>query len=495
MATIKEITTLCKAGQLKEALQQAQADLEATPDNVWAQRALAWALYYTMKADAEQHRRSDFLTHLKELTQLNQLSAEADEMIYSSVAWKAAEFVHDTRPEQYTELNDCFDLLQGCHFVSSKGYSFLLKAGIGQEAWERLAEFIEWWDLERLMPEDYQPFRMENGRQVMSLAEQAYIGYAKALLRLRDQEKIAAFIPRLERLMEQHPEMMYPGYFCGKLMLATGADEETALSALLPFVRMKQTEFWAWQLLSDVFSADRTKRLACLLRAVHCKTQESFLGKVRMRLVALYLELNDTARAKFHLDKLVACYMQSGWHLPYEAQSWVNSPWVQSAQADRSDGVDYKCITQAILAEGTNASPAVVTYVDVEHRRAAIIYGREQRTMVRLSDLRLRVQVGSLLNLHWMTTPDSRLSVVAVDELNVENLNGCDYVKRVSGIVTRRSGNPFAFLRGGELQVFVAPPLVQKHQLQDGDRVSAVVAYDYNKSKQQWSWSALSISK
>jgi hypothetical protein len=157
--------------------------------------------------------------------------------------------------------------------------------------------------------------------------------------------------------------------------------------------------------------------------------------------------------------------------------------------------VDYKCITQAILAEGTNASPAVVTYVDVEHRRAAIIYGREQRTMVRLSDLRLRVQVGSLLNLHWMTTPDSRLSVVAVDELNVENLNGCDYVKRVSGIVTRRSGNPFAFLRGGELQVFVAPPLVQKHQLQDGDRVSAVVAYDYNKSKQQWSWSALSISK
>lgn len=95
--------------------------------------------------------------------------------------------------------------------------------------------------------------------------------------------------------------MTYPGYFCGKLMISAGASREDALTAVVPFVR-KKTEFWAWQLLADVFKDEPDNRLACLLRAVHCKAKEEFLGKVRLALALAYIDRNDIARAKYHLD-------------------------------------------------------------------------------------------------------------------------------------------------------------------------------------------------
>ena len=44
MATVKEITTMCKAGQVQEAYELAKADLELYPTNPWVHREMAWAL-------------------------------------------------------------------------------------------------------------------------------------------------------------------------------------------------------------------------------------------------------------------------------------------------------------------------------------------------------------------------------------------------------------------------------------------------------------------
>ena len=74
----------------------------------------------------------------------------------------------------------------------------------------------------------------------MSLAEQAYIAYSKALLKRNDREKIENFVPKIEKLMEDYPDMMYPGYFCGKLKLAMGVERESALDIIMPFVRKKK---------------------------------------------------------------------------------------------------------------------------------------------------------------------------------------------------------------------------------------------------------------
>ena len=45
MATIKDIITMCKSGQVEQAYATAKANLEAMPTNPWVQRAVGWALY------------------------------------------------------------------------------------------------------------------------------------------------------------------------------------------------------------------------------------------------------------------------------------------------------------------------------------------------------------------------------------------------------------------------------------------------------------------
>ena len=46
----------------------------------------------------------------------------------------------------------------------------------------RYTEFADWWDFKNFRAEDYQKEKLPNGREVMAIAEQAYITYAKHLL-------------------------------------------------------------------------------------------------------------------------------------------------------------------------------------------------------------------------------------------------------------------------------------------------------------------------
>ena len=142
-----------------------------------------------------------------------------------------------------------------------------------------MADFFDWWNLDNLTPEDYTPYINQKGQKIMTLAERAFIANSKALLRLNDLGRIEEFLPKLDNLINTHQEMMYPGYFYGKLLLALGSNSDEALKVIIPFARKKITEFWVWQLLSDVFTNDEDKQLACLLRAVHCRTQETWLTR------------------------------------------------------------------------------------------------------------------------------------------------------------------------------------------------------------------------
>lgn len=485
---------MCRAGEIVKAYELAKADLENDPSNVWAQRGLGWAIYYLMKEDVENRNSQEFFEHLKELTELDLLNVESDSMIFESVLWKLAEHLKYI-PDENTEVIDRFFTLFGkYHFGPSKAYSYLLKSVLGFENWSRLVTFFEWWNMDNLLPEDYQPFQLENGRKIMSLAEQAYIAYSKALLRLGDKQKIQAFLPKMEQIVDDYPEMMYPGYFCGKLMLAMGADKAETVDMVIPFVRKKQSEFWVWQLMGEVYKDEKDIQLACLLCASHCRTQETFLGKVRMRLISLFVSRGDYPRAKFHLDKITRCYVQQGWRLPVEVQHWMKESWVQSTVADSSDGLDYKKYINAILSHGANESVAIVTYVDHIRKRVLMVYGKEQRTSVRYVDLKVPAKVGLLVNLKWTQDSDN-INVVGAEIVDSSALKGISYIRLLEGKVERHSRNSFAFVKKDNISCYIRPEEVQRHQLEDGDSVSVLAVWDFNKKKAMWNWSCVTLNK
>lgn len=492
MATIKEIIAKCKAGKIAEAYKIALQDWQNAPENVWAQREVGWALYYFIKEDVEQKRTDSFYEHLENLGELTLLDLNSDKLIYENLLWKVAEYAKGIQTEDFSTMSTLFSKIRDYHFSPSRPYSLLLQYFIKFEGWDQLADFIDWWDINNLMPDDYEQFQMENDKKVMSLAERVYIANSKALLKLGDQERIAAFIPKIEALMDAHPEMLYPGYFCGKLLIAQGAVKEEELKKVVPFVRKKINEFWAWQLMSDIFRDEPDKQLACLLRAVHCKTQESFLGKIRIRLAEIYIQRQDHPRAKYNIDKVSVCYLKQGWKLPGQLQQWSWQNWLQTTPPDASDPFDYKPITEEILFTELAECLAMVTYVDVQTKHAALVYGLKQRKMAKYGHWALKPKEGMVLKLKY--TPDG-------DSLNIiraERAQGpfnLPYVKIVNGTVDKREGNPFAFLRTGKDDIFLSPAIVSKYNLTGNETVTVAAVYDFNKKKNEWNWACISIKQ
>ena len=353
MASLSEVLALCKKGQTQKAYDLSKADMEH--QFPWAQRIMGWTLYYMMKEDTDKNDYASLEAHLDEFSTLDQLSVTIDKMIYENVLFKVAGFVKDHVPPKDISspdrLSSLFSKIRGFRFVASKGYSFLLQSFTKCDNWQEMADFIEWWNLDNLTQEDYTPFKTEAGKSIMSIAEQAFIAKSKALLRLNDKARIEEFLPQMRGLMEHHPEMVYPSYFYGKLLLSLGSNTDEALKAIIPFARRKANEFWIWQLLSDVFANDDEKQLACLLRAVNCRTKENFLGKVRIKLAAFYIQRNQYDYAKYQIDKIIQGYHQQGWHIPYEVDCWVHQSWIDTAIPNSKSPIDYMAITKSILSK------------------------------------------------------------------------------------------------------------------------------------------------
>lgn len=490
MATIKEITLKCKAGETAAAYETALQDLNTEPDNIWVQREVGWALYYSIKEDVEKHLEEPLFEHLDKLSELSLLNAHDDAMLFENILWKITEFTKGIQKENFETLTNLFLKMQQFSFLPSRPYTLMLQYIIKFEGWGHMIEFIEWWNINNLLQEDFRQIELENGRKIMSVAERAHISYSKALIRQNDQERIQSFTPKLEALMAAHPDMIYLGYFCGKLLMSQGASREATLEKVLPFIKKKANEFWAWQLMSDIYADDSEKQLACLLRAIHCHTQESFLGKIRIHLADIYIARNDYKRAKHHIDKVYTCYQSQGWNIPAKLQQQTELPWLKTTNADSSDPIAYKSITDELIFSDISEDYAIVTYVDSTSRKAAIIFGLQKRAMIKYGRWGFNPKVGMILKMRH-TTENGVLNIMDVEVS--DRVPDIPYIKEVSGVVEMHDGKSFAFLHCRHEKHFMSPVIVTKYNIHGNETVKAISAYDFNKKKNMWNWSCISI--
>lgn len=492
MATVKDITKMCKEGQIDEAYNLAKADLESRPSDPWTQREVGWALYYLIKSDCERGGYEMLIEHLDELKNLDQLTIQDDSLIFDNVLWKIGDFLKGhvflNDMNVNVKLSTFFAWLRNYDFKPAKGYSHVLQCYLKYEDWGELADFFDWWNLEKLTDDDYTPFVMQDGKKLMTLAERAYIANSKALMKKGNKERIEEFLPKLEDLMNRHPEMMYPGYFYGKMLMALGSDTEEALKVIVPFARKKSSDFWVWQLLGDAYYKEPEKQLACLLRAVHCKTQESFLGQVRIKLANRYIQQNKLGCAKYHIDKVVRCYATEGWRLPRDVDYWIHQPWITNVEADENESLDYMSITNEILFKGSEEAIGVVTYVDANSHKAALIYENKKRLM---QNLRAKVNVGDIVKINYFVEADGAVKVLSCTKASLPN--DLIYAKWERGTVIKRDDKDFAFLKTSSADCFVAPNLVKKYNVVNGETVDGLLVFDYDKKKNSWNWICVRI--
>lgn len=494
----KEIKELRQAGKLEEAYAMAKAELEADLSNIWGKRNLSWVLYSQL--DELASNLDAFIEKINEVKQLDLPASE--EMFFENISIvisKAARVITHEAILDINKIHRLFDSIKGLPLKrNSKWFSVLFNAmHKGMKESNRYIEFADWWDFKNFRPEDFQKEKMPNGKEVMAIAEQAYIAYAKHLLPKQTQhgeiifnrEKAEAFLPVLSQILEDYPQFQYPAYFNAKLLLALG-NKDNMLESLLPFAKKKRNDFWVWEILAEAFSSDPEKVFACYCKALSCKSPDEMLVSLRQKMARLLIERKLYNEARTEIDLLVHARTAHGFKIPAEVTNWQVMDWYRTAVSSKSNFSFYKVYIpiaeallfndvpeESVIVEFVNADKKILNFIASENKFGFLKYDRFFSDVKVGDTLKVRFQGGSNEGMHQLYT------AVKVNDDAFKK----QFMKELQGVVRIPAGKSFGFMD----DVFIHPSLVTKYKLTDGMQFTGKAIKSYNQEKKQWGWKLL----
>ncbi len=491
----KEIKALRQSGKLEEAYEMAKAELEADLTNLWGKRNLSWVLYSQL--DESATNLDTFLLKLKEVKELD--LPESEDMFFDNISIVISKAIRSITSEKDFDVNKIHRLFDEIKEIpikrNSKWHSVLFSAfHKGMKESNRYIEFADWWDFSNFRPEDYVKETLSNGKQVMALVEQGFIAYSKHLLPKQnqlgevnfDKNKVASFLPVISKIVDDYPQMQYPGYFKVKLLLAIG-DNENILETLLPFAKKKRGEFWVWEILAEALSNDPDKVFSCYCKALTCMSPEEMLVGIRQKMARLLIDRQQFNEAKTEIELLVQSRNSNNYKIPFEVEIWMATDWYKSAISSNSNLSFYKTHTaiadailfedikeETVIVEFVNNDKKILNFIASEHKYGFFKYDRFFKTINIGDTLKVRFQNGSSTGLHQVITATQFI------DANFK----AQYLREIKGIIKISEGKSFGFIENA----FIHPSLVQKYNLVNGQEFTGQILKSFNKEKNTWGW-------
>ena len=185
-----------------------------------------------------------------------------------------------------------------------------------KKAFPRFCEFLKWWDPARnLREEDYQGGPKPDGGFFDGTVEAAISAVGKTIAGCEDEgaRRIAADF--VEAHADKYPGQEWFSYYRAACKLAKGEIQEAKVM-LIPIVRAKMGEYWAWQKLASCYERGSEKQVQCLCRAATCPVKDDeFLLGVFVELGRLLLETEHAPAGRQLLEKACAIKSGKGWRI------------------------------------------------------------------------------------------------------------------------------------------------------------------------------------
>jgi hypothetical protein len=508
-----EIKELRKSGKLDEAYKMAKAELDEAmaalkltnaetgkeenfpADLTWPKRNMSWVLYSQLDAVAADF--PNFLLKLEELKQLN--LPESETMFFENlpiVISKAVRNLSKENPVKLNRVHQLFDEIKNIPFIrKSKWFSVMFSAfHKGMKESDRYIEFADWWNFENFLPEDFQKDKLPNGTEVIAIVEQAYIAYAKHLLPKQHQggevefnkEKVLEFLSKLTNIVDNYPQFQYPGYFNAKLLLALG-NNENILELLLPFVKKKQNDFWAWDILSEAFSDDEEKIFNCYCKALTCFSPEEMLVGLRQRMIPKLLKKELYNEAKTEIETTIKVRTKHEYSISNELLSWQNQDWYKNAKAFDSNSNFYKQFAgkaEELLFLDVQEEYAIVDFVNTEKSILNFIVSETKFGFFKYDRFFKNVNIGDVLKVRFQSSDKYRHYKVYTAKISKNDAFKSTFVKEIYGTVRIGIGKSFGFIE----DAFINPYIINKNQFVDGQNIKATAIKTFNKEKGIWGW-------
>jgi tetratricopeptide (TPR) repeat protein len=411
----KRVNELRKAGNLKDALDLARRIIRQDPYDIWNIRAYGWALHDAIKVTSE----SDLATAQKLVAEFNQLDIPEDEELllsrrkyFSGLSDPSFRLVQEARAKsknkQYGEAlrlyrqavkqyPDSKDACEGMAWelwralrdlpkeAPSGDIARLLREYAGLKAVEKPSEihsrmlaaatwvadrfpnyirFVRWWDVANLRYEDRQrQYSQKDGKYYDSLTEKLIKSLHRAGKNHDDPSDFEWISKFFGDRYQEFPEQEWFPYYYGKALVRTG-DLEAARRIVLPIVRAKQTEFWAWDVLADTFT-DSENRIACLGKALLCKVKsDSFRVNVHLELAKTLIAEQAFPEAKREILSAIEIREKEGWKVGEDLQRIQQQEWFPPTTPTGDNRSLYESVAKgadAILTASLPWVDAVIT--------------------------------------------------------------------------------------------------------------------------------------
>ncbi|MDG4945752.1 hypothetical protein NMK71_04940 [Weeksellaceae bacterium KMM 9713] len=501
--SFKEITELRKSGKLEEALTLSNEELAKDPNNIWNKRAASWVYYEYLKKYDKAETYDSFMEYLNKLKDLNLL--EEDKMVFDQCAWKISSLIFDIvrdNPLDSSKLTEVFNIIKDFHFSKpSDSYSLLHKAFVkNHKNWSNYLSFADWWGFENFRSEDFQKEEF-NGKQIMSLAEKAYIAYSKKLLegeamdafgneRKLDLDKIEAFIPELNSIIAKHQDYQYPTYYRTQLLLVLGKKDK-ALKSFLPFVKQKKNDFWVWQLLAEIFKDDKDLQLSCYCKALSLRTNEDFIVSLREDFADLLIELKLFKEAKTEIKQAMATRLKHEWKMSHRLNQWSNEDWYKETQENANNKEFYQknlIKAEQILFQDIPEEIIVVEYVNQDKNILNFIKNKDKTGFFNYSGLNINPTIGNILKVRFDQNSEGDFYRVLTAEI-AENESSEALRSYMGEIRLHEKGFGFAD------DVFFSKNFIDDNKIEHGQIIQGTAILSFNKSKEEWGWKALDLNK
>lgn len=502
--TVPEINQLRKEGHIQEAYTGCKVLLQQYPDDRHVRMSMAWCLKSVSEKAAKEKDVDSFVIYLGELSSLR-LQELGEIAMHNRFGWDIKTLFDALKyePDRLVYAADrLMEVLPSIHFQTHHRYytliadSFLKVKGPQNSLWSGFKSFMDWFGLDNLLPEDYNRIPLQNGKSIPSVAERLHGAFYKSLMAeinagVIDSEKTGQFLERLTHLNEIHPEYQYTLYHKSLLLLALGRKAD-ALESIRPFVKRKQNDFWVWDVLSDT-SDDTEIKLSCLCRALMCRTEAKFLGKVRLKTARLMRELGYDSNAKTELLELSKVYDENGWRTPREALQMMQETWFAETSAPDSNISFYReniGPSEEFLFLDAKEYPILVTHINHEKRICSFITEDKKKGFFSTRALKGRFNDNAVCLVRFDDKPQENCISKVLTCKPVKDIRPYYgiFFRKIEGSIKIRQGNTFGFVD----DIFIDGRHITD-SITNGTSVTGTAVLSFNTKKQQWGWRAVHV--
>lgn len=455
----RTVTNLRKAGNLQEAWNVGFAALEQSPQHAYLKGALFWVCYEFIKQQQEK----------------------IGKRAVSSKNFRPSDFEFE-RIETLLQTIVNFDIPTG-------GFEYkmlLVQFKKNLEWFPTLVHFVLRLQAALFDDDAKKPFQAEKG-EIPSLMLSTARQVASAWLRSReywqlDLNQVLVFINITRQQVSDAKHRVWLDYDQAKCLIVAGQDEQ-ARSLILPILRKKQKEAWAWGALAAIYRReDSDLAMKFFAKGIVSAHDVTFSLKLLNGIIPLLLANQRQAEASMCLNTALAVYQANGWKIKPELEQLSMQQWYDASVDEKQLNLYLNTISRDALDYLHGPMEKVIAIVENIHKSGKgfqVFVNKSTSFSVRMGvhKSNQKPQAGDYVELSLSDVEGEKEVLVSSSSQQVDMVD----VSYVEGEL-RITEKGFGFVE----DTFVPPFLIGDLENESPVRALRIMSWDKTKSRHAW---------